>query len=486
MKSPNRTRAPAMRMAPLLVVVCLLTSYQITVGRIPATNDLGVFTFPGEGPNGELSQTTGNDHPVDPEGEPSKNEVSVAAHPNDPQVVLAAMHDFAENPGGQGPAVVAYRSIDGGATYERTGVFAPKIPGTWTADPSVAFDSDGVAYVGFLQGVVRESDGTYKGGGVYVVRSGDGGETWEKPRVAVPSVAQGVCAGPDKPYLGVGRGQRGRHDTVYLSWHEHQSTDPESCRDFMAGPIVKVARSTNGGRSFAPPVAITNLQEHAFGAMPRVGPDGVLRVTFLLPGGSGCATNPDASVRIVVATSPDGGQSFSRSVISEPCVASDISNGAVGSANSIPILDISRSGKIAVVWAAGESETDNALEVVLSSNGGRDWHQLPPIAAGPVAAALQEWVAFGPDESLHVMYIAAAPGGSYDAYVTSLKNGSWSDPTRLTSQSSLGAGTYPGFGLGHYPGFDIGPDGRGHAMWTDARGAPAMYQQDVWTRSLRL
>ena len=472
----------------LLMVWTLLTALVFgSPPDSPVRNDQGVFTVPGSGSLAGAVRPAASteDRPVDEERASSRNEVSVAAHPSKPKVVLAAMHDFAENNSAQGPAVVVYLSRDGGDTYERTAVFAPFVSEVWTADPSVAFDNRGRAYIAFLQGVTQDSQGTYKGGGLFVARSDDGGRTWGKPRLAAPSVDQGHCGGPDKPFLGVGPARTGP-DVLYLSWQEHQSSDPSSCQDFGAGTIVKVARSLDGGRSFSSALSLSALKEQAFGSMPRVDVAGRARVSFLVPGGSGCPDNPNFSVQMVLATSRDEGRSFSRSVVDETCSVGVGSNGAALAANSIPLLDVSSSGKLAMVWGAGEGDSDNRLEVAVSANGGVSWKKLPDIGSGPAVATLQAWPAFGPDGRLHVMYLGAAPGGLYDAYVTSFAGRSWSEPVKLSSAPSIGTGVNAGFGLGHYQGFDVGVDGVGHAMWTDARGTPAMYHHDIWTRSVPL
>lgn len=492
MRERTRVRRRSLGAAVSIVGVLLMAFPGSSRGGIPASAQ-GVFGMSGSpllAASQEISPSfdpavPGEDRPVDGDRASSRNEVSVAAHPRDPDVVVAAMHDFAENQS-QGPGVVTYRSEDGGATYRRTGVFPPFVNGVWTADPSIAFDSGGRAYVAFLQGVIQNSQGTYQGGGLFVARSDDGGQTWGEPRLAVRSISQGVCAGPDKPFLGIGPGRSRGSEALYLSWQEHQSSDPDACEDVSAGTIVKVARSTDGGLSFSKAVALSKLEESAFGSMPRVTKDGVVRISFLVPGGSGCPQNPNFSLQMVVATSRDQGRSFVRSVAGETCSVSLASNGAALGANSIPILDISPSGKLAMIWSAGESDADNRLEAVISDNGGRTWERLPDLGSGPVVATLQAWPAFGPDERLHVMYLGSLPGGLYDAYVTSFSGGAWSEPMKLTSQPSVGTGVNAGFGLGHYQGFDVGVDGTGHAMWTDARKAPAMYTVDVWTRSIPL
>lgn len=469
------------------LVVAAAFSVQVT-GALEVQGNLGALHAPAGGgqPRTRLVPEEEADRPIDRERASARNEVSVAVDPRRPGVVVAAMHDFAEN-SGSGPAVVSYRSRDGGRTYERTGVFRPQVAGSWTADPSVAFDGRSRVYLAFLQGAIRDAEGNYRGGGLYVARSSNGGVTWERPTLAAPSVEQGLCVGPDKPYIAVGPGARGGRpaSAIYLSWHEFKSSDPDACEDFAGGTVVKVARSFDGGRTFSRGVALSTVNEQAFGSMPSLRSDGTLTVSFILPGGSGCSTGGDMSVRIANAISRDSGRTFSRHIVADTCAANPVANGAVLAANSVPTADVSPQGELALVWTAGEGPSDNHIEVHVEDADGRA-RQLPPIGSGPLSATLQQWPAYGPNGTLHVMYLAASPGGTYDIYVTSYRDDAWSEPQRLTSRSSLGAGAYPGFGLGHYPGFDIGPDGVGHAMWTDARHHPAIYTHDVWTRSVSL
>ena len=468
-----------------IVVMSLLGGHQVSQSEVPLS-DLGLFHAPTPPNAGGIERAADgeSDGPIDPDNISSRNEVSVAVHPKKPNVIVAAMHDFAEN--ADGPAVVAYRSTDGGDSYKRTGIFRPPVSSAWTADPAVAFDSRGRAYVSYLQSAVRDSDGSYGGGGVFVARSDDGGGSWAEPRQAVKSFEQGVCAGQDKTFMGVGPAPSGKGDIVYLSWQEYQTPEPDTCDDLSAGVVIKVAHSSDGGRSFSRPKALSTRKEYTFGSMPRVAPDGTVYVSFLLAQGSGCEASPNTTLSVVLAKSKDGGKSFSRSTVEEICAADAIANGAILGANSVPVIDVADDGTLAAVWTAGEGDGDTKLEIVVSSNEGHNWRRLPDLAVGPETASLQEWLAFGPDGRLHVMYLAAAPGGLFDAYLASFEGKTWSDPQRLSSFSSTGLGAYPGFGLGHYPGFDVGKDGVGHAMWPDARGLPAMYTLDIWTRSLSL
>lgn len=406
-------------------------------------------------------------------------EVSVAADPRRPGVVAAAALDFSSSQ--HSPVVAVHRSTDGGRSFRRTALFEPPTSPTTTADPSLHFAPDGHLYLAFLQGVDEDSEGERRGGGIYVARSADGGVTWGAPVLAGPALDQGVCAGPDKPFLGTGP-DPGGGTVVYVTWQDHTSSRPNAC-DGEGPTVLRLAVSRDAGTSFGAPVALSEPGEDAFGSMPRVLPDGTLLVSFLLPGGDVCG---NGTVGIVVWRSADGGVTGERTTAGESCAVTTTNQGAALAANSVPVLAVDGDGRTAVAWVAGEPyRDDNRIEVRLSSDGGRTWRAAPPLAEGP-PVALQQWLAHGPDGRLHLLFYAASPGGFYDTHLTTLGGSGWSAPQRLSSSSSIGAGVALGFGIGHYPGLDVGPDGVAYGMWSDAREEPASYAFFLWSRTIEV
>jgi len=126
-------------------------------------------------------------------------EVSIAVDPSDPAIVLAATMNV---PDGR---LLAMSSRDFGVTWTRAPV--PKGDGsTIDNDPMVAFDTQGAAY---LARIPAGPSGT----SVDVVRSPDGGRTWE-PAVRISSsgmddkVALAVDDTPDSPW----------QDRLYVAW----------------------------------------------------------------------------------------------------------------------------------------------------------------------------------------------------------------------------------------------------------------------------
>lgn len=411
----------------------------------------------------------GLDHPVT-EGQAASGEAQVVADPSRPGHAVAAFLDFRGN-----PQIAVRRTTDGGRTWVETGVFRSLQPDLWTADPTLAFAPDGALYLAYLQSIAREPHP--RGGGLYVVRSDDGGATWGDPVLATRSWDQGLCSGQDKEMIAAGPDGR-----VHLAYTDFTSTSSTKC-DTEGGLRVAVVTSRDGGRTFEDPVPITVVGENGSAAMPRVLPDGTLLVSHILFPGDGVCGSP--TVAVVVQRSTDGGRTFTRHGAGESCFGSNSGLGAPLAANSIPVLWSDADGRAAVAWVAAEAGgEDNAVLVRVSADGGRTWSELPPVAAG-LPVALQTMISYGPDGRLHAFYYGAQPGGVYDSFLTSFDGRAWGEPTKLNSAPSTGA-TGQGFGIGHYPGLDVGPDGLAYPMWSDAREQPAYFSFHLWTRTVRV
>lgn len=494
-------------MAATVVLAALFSEAGEPVRR-PAVTDPRVFGSSSAGGSTDLAsrrpislaqprqQTSGADHAVDP-SDSKQNEVSVAVNPRDPRMVLAVFHDYAViknlllGPISYGnPRVVVYLSIDGGETFTRTAKFKPRRRSPWTADPSVAYDRKGRAYVAYLAGS-RLREGSFRGGGLFVARSGDGGRSWEAPVLAVPGYEDGVCQSPDKPFIGVGprpasAPNTGPGQSVYLSWQEHHLGGGD-CNQGLT--TVEIVRSSDGGRTFSRSTVIAPGREMAFGSMPRVSANGTVHVSYVRNGGGpSCGTGP---LEVVLASSSDGGRSFTKEVVAQSCFTNGIGNGARGIAHSIPTLAISDE-RLAVAWIAGAGKNDDDIEVRVRDRTNGEWRSLPPLASGTESAALMSWIAYGPDGRLHVMYSAAGPGGITDTYLASSDalGTDWTVNEKVSTASSINQGGYSGFGFGHYQSLDVGSNGRAHILWVDRReidaeraAGPTGRMMQIWIRS---
>lgn len=89
-------------------------------------------------------------------------------------------------------------SFDGGSTWTPTKTLPHFGSGYKSADPSMAFDSNGNLFVCYID--YRENPDS---GGVYVLRSSDGGLNWSNPSKAIDAYADGNKLPIDRPWLSI-------------------------------------------------------------------------------------------------------------------------------------------------------------------------------------------------------------------------------------------------------------------------------------------
>ena len=101
-----------------------------------------------------------------------QNEQQIGVNPTDPDNLVAVWRDFR----------LGYRqvglghSVDGGASW--TDALAGNTPFAWDSDPGLAWDAAGRAYA-----VILSYESAGDGDGLYVLRSDDGGSTWQGPGI---------------------------------------------------------------------------------------------------------------------------------------------------------------------------------------------------------------------------------------------------------------------------------------------------------------
>ncbi len=201
-------------------------------------------------------------------------EVSIAVDPSDPSVVLAAAMSLADG------RILAMSSRDAGATWMRVPV--PLGEGSsLDNDPMVGFDTRGAAY---LARIPAGPGGT----AVDVVRSPDGGRTWQ-PAVRIAGLDKN-----DKVALAVDDdAQSPFRDRVYVAWK------------WPRGGVF-VSRSLDSGGTFSPPQLVE--QAVVTGLDLAVGVNGTVYLAF--------HDNPRSSIRVM--RSIDGGETFEPSVEAAP------------------------------------------------------------------------------------------------------------------------------------------------------------------------
>jgi hypothetical protein len=201
-----------------------------------------------------------------------------------------------------------YFSTDGGASWGGADLPLPPAIGTngfdFGSDPSLAFDTLGNTFYSYI--VVFFSAGKGKksinGTEMAVAKSGDGGKTY--PFVNFFSFSGGEDHFNDKPMITTDQNATsGFRDNIYVAW--------DAAAGGSTGGGIRVATSRDHGASFT---VVRADDPHgpgrAIGAVPFVGPDGVVYTAW----------NDFAANTIAFARSSDGGTTWERP---EHCIHED-------------------------------------------------------------------------------------------------------------------------------------------------------------------
>ncbi|MFN2607383.1 MAG: sialidase family protein [Acidimicrobiales bacterium] len=378
-------------------------------------------------------------------------------------------------------SAVLETSADSGATWQSHSLPLP--PG---ADrpfaPDAAFAPDGTLYVLYanLEGLANTP------ANLWLARSADDGRTLSAPAHVAGKLAF-------QPRLAVGT-----DGVVHVTWL--QAADVGLFRLGEGPNPVVASRSDDGGRTFSPPVQVSDP------ARPRVGAaspvvDSAGRLVVLYEDFRGDRRDfenldgppADEPFALVVATSPDGGRTFSPGVEAEPAVVPTAR--FVVFLPPFPSLAAGPGGVLYVAWSDGR---DGDPDVLLrrSADGGATWsapmrvnddrrgdgasQSLPRVA---VSAAGRVDVAFldrrrDPKNVLTDAWLASSADGGRTFSGRRLSTSSF--------DSRIGLGTpHGGADLGSRLGLDAtGPDTV--AAWPDTRaGTEVTGRQDVVATRVR-
>jgi len=214
-------------------------------------------------------------------------------------VLAAAMHVVYPSSGTTAEQrVKTFWSSDAGATWNDAAPLSLTTPSAtygYQADPVLAFDRTGVAYLSTL--IYAGGPGALNRTGIALWKSTDSGRTWSAP---FPVVERTNLSGiwtlspqDDKEWMAIDTSGGPRDGTIYLAWVRFL---PSSCQ---------FTRSTDGGRTWA--------------AMKTIGDGGAPQIVI---GGDGEIHVVQASTtRLFSVTSHDGGESFSSPVTIAPLPA---------------------------------------------------------------------------------------------------------------------------------------------------------------------
>lgn len=210
------------------------------------------------------------------------------------------------------------------------------------------------------------------------VKSTDGGLTWSRPMAVSPTVKRfyggeaGVNPGFTTRVVQGSSPQVASDGTVYVAWLD--STDDDS---FKGAAEVMVARSDDGGKTFARPVTAANLLEPDFSArtaafrswgsafpQPSIGPRGEIYVVY----GARPSGNPVDDGDIYLVSSTDKGRTWTR-----PKRLNDDSTNRL---QFFPTVAVNEKGVIHVMWGDFRDDPNEAaynIYYTRSEDGGQRW-----------------------------------------------------------------------------------------------------------------
>jgi hypothetical protein len=243
-------------------------------------------------------------------GRRQQNEPTVAVDPHDTSVIAAGANDYCASIVNGDVWAGYYRSTDGGSSWQDSlvpgypadtsaGGTASPAHGTCGAsgDPSQGFDNAGRLFYAFI----CFNRGKPVNGGVYVARYTDDGGTYDRTVLVKKGTPSAHFSGSglfqDKINLAVDQTAGPNSGNIYVAWSQYTG---------LAGNnAVLLSRSTDHGLTFSQPVRVAQALGTASFADLAVGPDGAVYVTFIdYPSSS----NPSTDIRL--AKSTDGGQTF--------------------------------------------------------------------------------------------------------------------------------------------------------------------------------
>lgn len=283
-----------------------------------------------------------------------QNEPMVAIKPTDHNKLVAGFND-ARNAGSYG--VGWAWSDNGGTNWNYGGKFS--FSGySLGADPVVAFDNTGTAYmVGLAYNPDSSPSILGRDGSIFIAKSNDGGHTFTVFQTII-ATGKGTETHYDKPWLYIN--QANNH--IYVAWVKRTNAWGTGGTESM---VIEFTRSTNGGVNFSTPVQVSAFSS-ATGTNRSHGPqitavsaNQVYVAWHTLEAGT-LPNPPTTPWKIWIAGSNNGGASFGTN------------NLAVTSVWGYPIRFISmdadpNTGKIYIAYADSTVQTPRDYDVFVTS-----------------------------------------------------------------------------------------------------------------------
>jgi hypothetical protein len=414
-----------------------------------------------------------------------QSETSIAINPNNPSQIVAGSNEIFRLP------MRGYFSSDGGSTWGAVDLPLPapltSNGGDFGSDPSVAWDTKGNVYYGYIVVFFGNQNLTsFTGTEMAVARSSDAGHTWNATFFNFQS---GGAKFNDKPIITVDTNAGSPfRDTVYAAWDNADGSSSSS-------NAVLVSRSTDGGVTFSQPVFASQTNggpQQVIGANPFVSPDGTLHVAW----------NDVQHNAIAESSSTDGGRTFGPTQVVAPKQAAfDVGVPAQSSRRALvyPACGADTSsgvhrGTLYCSWM--DTTASNGTDIFLSrsTDGGNTWSSPLRVNDDPTGVAndqFNQWLAVDPvDGSVNLSWNDTRNDPSHlstDIYYARSTDGGLSFAPNVKVTSAMTNETCCGADLGNQYGDYEGIAALGgsvHPVWTDRRTSVASLDEEAFTATL--
>lgn len=359
-------------------------------------------------------------------------------------------------------------------------------PFTTEADPSIAFDSHGIAY--FVALGEAPAYCTDSSSAVLISRSTDGGRHW-----SYPVTVDGGVGAHDKPYVGIESLSRGP-DHIFVVWD----------RDLDSGTQLFINRSIDGGRHFSSGHLLEQSRWFNFGAVPVIGPHGRITVVWATFPTNG-KTKP-LPERIVARTSSNDGITWKPKVSPSGGYFTGLPN--LVNPESLRVLSspaavVLPGGYIYVGWAAVHARYKSgaiSADIMLSgSDDGRKWSKPIRVNDSRTSDRFMPTLASVQRNHLEVaFYDRRSNGHDFDVYASgvtgvpghlkthrNLRMNSRHAPASLIHYVPDTSCFFQGRFFGDYISSTVDKWGWYHVIWADTqRQVPGV--TDIWTTTLKV
>lgn len=187
-------------------------------------------------------------------------EVSIDINPKNPNNIVVTWIDYRST---GNPKIGYAYSFDGGLTWNEN--ILPLID-NWplNGDPVVSSDTNGFFYILYIAYLQNVSDG-----GLYLVKSTDGGITWpESLRKRIDDST--INTFEDKGWIIIDKNSMSATNNIYIFWTRNSRN-------------ILFTRSTNGGQTFDPIVTVSDISRNGqYGVSPAIGKNGEIYAIWMM------------------------------------------------------------------------------------------------------------------------------------------------------------------------------------------------------------